>query len=512
MTEHSATPAGDHDSASSSDDEPNGPSGPKPRKRTRQPANTAAQDTVAAIAASVAATSGTAQNSIAAATAGLVSQNAGLSELIGKQFSGISAGITSPITDAINNAIGQNVFADLDWAKTIAPLSALRIEAAESILASIAPLSSGALDFGFTFPTSNLINSINSNTWLGRSISSQADFKAPPAQPSPYSDDFTSAADYFDEHDRTINSFSELSKAIIALIERNPDLPLVWRGARDARWPMHSSLFRHLACKNGVVDPAEHPTGTQNYPDEDQMVEAEKEILAIAREDWRLDGIPAFEVFAGVQHYGGPTRLIDVTTNPHIAAWFAIERSAETDDVDGRLFALATHPVLRAGDDTVTPSVMKLDEIDGGAIPSWHKLRDANDRQQHDWGTGAKRRLWIPPAYDRRITAQSAGFLLDGVPILTTKTFENFKRSAKHDHKSWTPSDLLASSSMLLKTASPSARAKPNRGDLAPTFSWRITPEGKRDIRRFLEERFGYRAATIYPDNAGLANYLGKNL
>ncbi len=77
------------------------------------------------------------------------------------------------------------------------------------------------------------------------------------------------------------------------------------------------------------------------------MVTAETEVLRIARNDWRFDNLSALETFARVQHFGGPTRLIDVTKNPYIGAWFAVEFDANTEDDDARLFALATMPVTR---------------------------------------------------------------------------------------------------------------------------------------------------------------------
>lgn len=57
-------------------------------------------------------------------------------------------------------------------------------------------------------------------------------------------------------------------------------------------------------------------SGTQPYPDGDQMVPAERELLRIARNSWRFDNLLALETYARVQHFDGPTRSIDVTKNP----------------------------------------------------------------------------------------------------------------------------------------------------------------------------------------------------
>lgn len=243
MADHDTVPGGDDDSTTSLGGNPGESFTPNPHRLNRQREKSAtgsAQSTItpqnSLAAARMAAASGfAAQGSIAAAAVNIAARNAEISELLGKQISAISAGIAFPVTEALNNAIGQNVFANLDWAKDIGSLSSLRIAAAESLLTSIAPLTSGvALGFGFSSTAANLISSINTNTWLGRAISSETEFKAPPVPPSAYSDDFTSAADYFGEHDRTINSFAELSTAIITLIGKN-------RGTRNIGTKSHAN-------------------------------------------------------------------------------------------------------------------------------------------------------------------------------------------------------------------------------------------------------------------------------
>jgi hypothetical protein len=348
----------------------------------------------------------------------------------------------------------------------------------------------------------------------GGTLSRSRDFEEVDLEPESYSTELRSAADYFRRDEVVISSFDELHRALGVLFEKTPGLRLVWRGVRSASWGMHSNLFRLLCEVNGVKFPAEGkpvPRGPQPFPDEDQMVRAERVILATARDLWRFDEVSALELFARLQHYGAPTRLLDVSRNPYIAAWFAVEHDPQTDDLDARLFALSTTPVGRANSDEVPPDTqVRLDELGALRDPFWHYLTDTKTRQEADWGTGARRRVWVPPSYEQRIVAQDAGFVLDGVPMTSARTAPYFKRDSSSEY--WRKPDLLASASIYAKTAKATRSPQPNQPNFAPTFTFRITAEAKAEVRRVLEQRFSYSAATLYPDMAALGGFLRDNL
>lgn len=333
------------------------------------------------------------------------------------------------------------------------------------------------------------------------------DFAQADEEPTFYSEELVEPGSYFERHEVVVDSFRGLNAAITTLTEKHPNLTLVWRGAQNADWGMHSSLYRHLMAQNEVKAPGQRPTQPQNYPDEDQMVQAEKTILRLAREDWRFDGMPALELFARIQHVGGPTRLLDVSQNPYVAAWFAVERHDKHDHEDARLFALATRPIVDPDVAAPTSRVL-LDERGSARLPFWHILDHTIARQTFDWGTGARRWFWVPPAYDPRMLAQNAGFLLDGVPMTSAKTASYFSKGTRLGN--WQRSDILAASSIYAKTYNPARKGQANKPNLAPTFSFRITRDAKRDIRAVLETRFGYRSSSIYPDISGLAQALSN--
>lgn len=338
------------------------------------------------------------------------------------------------------------------------------------------------------------------------SLTRASDFRNPDPPRTAYSTSMTSPGAYFAADEEVIESMDELNARITGLVAKTPDLPLVWRGVRDADWAIHSSLFRQLCTVNGVVPPGQKPNKVQPYPDEDQMVRAEREILRVARADWRFDGLSALETFARIQHAGGPTRLLDVTKNPYIAAWFAVEQNDGTDNKDARLIAFATQPVSKPDKPRPLDSRVQLDAEWGDRTPPWHSWATPAARQGVDWGTGARRRLWVPPAYDPRIAAQNAAFIIDGVPITSAKTASYFRISPGNY---WTRADLLAASSIYAKTAKPTRKPRYNSPNLAPTFTFRISASVKSEIREFLESRFGYTRSYVYPDITELARHLG---
>lgn len=100
----------------------------------------------------------------------------------------------------------------------------------------------------------------------------------------------------------------------IALLEQSRTY--AWRGQSNAMWRLSSSLFRYLDDDGQETD-------------EDSVRAAELSILDEARR-WGLGrdlGASATDMhlLAMLQHHGVPTRLIDVTSNPMTALWFALE-------------------------------------------------------------------------------------------------------------------------------------------------------------------------------------------
>lgn len=284
----------------------------------------------------------------------------------------------------------------------------------------------------------------------------------------------------YEPFELVIQNWHGLHAAIDQLSEAYLHEQFVWRGQADASWGLFSSLYRQVAEQ------------LQRAPTEEDLVAAERRLLTLAREHWRLDGIPALPLFARMQHVGVPTRLIDATLNPLIAAWFAVASDVDADK-DARLFAFTVKGKIQ------------LNTKWSGNTPRWHS--NAYFQNPSDWGTGLGRRVWLPPALHARIPAQSAAFLLDGVPV--DGPVNAMPRHNRDETSTWTAAQTREVASIPLRLARIRPESRPLSKGLV--FTYRITAKSKPGIRHQLEERFGYRFATIYADIEGLATYLARN-
>src|SRR4051812_13003801 len=105
------------------------------------------------------------------------------------------------------------------------------------------------------------------------------------------------AEDFFAPWEREANGWEECLAAINHILDlagRQRDL--AWRGVWDSSYALHSSLYRRFLKAN------------TSPPDEGDLVKFEENLLSASRRRWRYDNLSALEIFAHLQHYGGPTR------------------------------------------------------------------------------------------------------------------------------------------------------------------------------------------------------------
>lgn len=264
-----------------------------------------------------------------------------------------------------------------------------------------------------------------------------------------------------------------------------------WRGVTNSTWAFHSSLYRRLVV-SGSPPPAE-----------DRMLAREGSVLKQAHR-WGLHRevggrLSVLEQLAMMQHFGAPTRLIDVSFNPLIAAWFAVQEDKKHESCDGRLFAV----------DVTTRRISENDGLRSWADSlqrPWKFDTDENGPiSKKAWTTGVF--VWKPPGFFGRISRQNGGFLLGGVPA--SRTDDGPWQLPKGSDSAlgwWRIADVRKNTSVAFRFH----RAdKPRTGDdVQPAYTVRIMAEAKGPIRNKLENLYGFTASTLYGDYPGFAEFV----
>ncbi|WP_281397736.1 FRG domain-containing protein [Nocardiopsis composta] len=287
-------------------------------------------------------------------------------------------------------------------------------------------------------------------------------------------------ADFFGpwEGDPVTSWESALSEIESVLKRTGQRRAVGWRGQVDARWSLHSGLYRRLLDARSAVQPA---------PKEDDLLRAEEKIAHFVRGEWRFDQMPYLELLANLQHFRGPTRMLDVSLSPLVALWFAVEEQhGELDSADGRIFAF-----------DVTNRRVQLNEKWNTYDIPWRES-GRNTRWCRDLPL-----LWRPPSYNERIPAQQSGFLLAGVPKVYGGGNAQYRKAPGTSGELWRIDEVRRATSLPTKMVDRSGKALQQGTE--PTLTIRIAAEAKAGIRRRLERDYGYNPATMYPDLFGMA-------
>jgi hypothetical protein len=103
----------------------------------------------------------------------------------------------------------------------------------------------------------------------------------------------------------------------------------VFRGHAGASWPLATAI--------------ERTESTDRAADEWRMIDHFRRRASLhLPPQLHLSDEDAFGWMALMQHYGAPTRLLDVTRSPYVAAFFALEEPSCGDETEGAIWAVDT--------------------------------------------------------------------------------------------------------------------------------------------------------------------------
>jgi hypothetical protein len=295
--------------------------------------------------------------------------------------------------------------------------------------------------------------------------------------------------DFFEPWEEDITTFDQIQELLTRLYEKwvKAGRTIAWRGVVSADWPLHSSLYRRLYWSS------------TNPPTEADLRVEEEKLLKYTHQ-WGLHNgsrgrLSVLEQLATLQHFGAPTRLIDVSLNAYIGLWFAVEEKWSDgervyEEADGRLFAIDISQRL------INENSDERAWEDDRSRP-WKALSNK------EWL--GKTRAWKPPPFEARIAAQHGAFLFGGVP--QTQVGIVWPKSTSSG-SNWPIADVRRCISIPLRfhKADPEAGGVPEASG-QPAYTFRIKKEAKDPIRQRLAELFGYEHQTIYPDYPGFAAY-----
>ncbi|MFC9351553.1 FRG domain-containing protein [Arthrobacter sp. NPDC057013] len=185
-----------------------------------------------------------------------------------------------------------------------------------------------------------------------------------------------------EEHQRSGDAKSRLASATAGY-------PLFFRGQSNESHGISTSLYRFIQSE------------TKDEITEPLMAKVEAAILSDARARGLGKGMSDGHLLMLLQHYGSPTRLLDVSTGPMEALFFATEGN---DAYDGRMFIFK---VNNERNEWVIDRDLATDPL------PWTSPGDNGRKTRSDWTEEVS--LLAPLPIDPRMGAQESRFLIGGL-------------------------------------------------------------------------------------------------
>ncbi len=259
-----------------------------------------------------------------------------------------------------------------------------------------------------------------------------------------------------------------------------------WRGLPNINFEVRSSLHRAIA---DISDDVSERTIRDK---EDEIIkEARKWGLGISGGHYVDD----LQLLADLQHFGVPTRLIDITSNPMTALWFATEKVARSPgdarNASGILVAMNL-PWYREDEDgdfprtvfnTATTPPVTWDDFDGGLSSNRNRALKLKSPF-----------IVSSSMPNPRLRAQEGYFISSRLPEDSSGPLGDLSLS-------WEVGD---EEDLRLLLTEDKERGFPKK---LPFIAVRIPSKTKDQIRNYLKLTYSRTARRLFPDYSGFASY-----
>jgi hypothetical protein len=141
------------------------------------------------------------------------------------------------------------------------------------------------------------------------------------------------------------------AKKLAARAEKHTHIRCWFRGQSKAEWPLQPRIYRERT-DNQSSQPIDKESGKRILETERQLVRDFRHLSASIRKGDESDAM----LYLMQQHYGAPTRLLDWTTNPLIALYFA----CQNDESDGKWFAMDAYDMITKHEGNVEPGIATI--------------------------------------------------------------------------------------------------------------------------------------------------------